>query len=285
MVFPEPPVSFLAVRVHDLSCTPSICALCAGYEGGEWRASQLADHAMEWLPEFCLSFDEITSLSSSNALKLIRKAARLVYQTDNYKNRGEFGELFLHIILRQVYGSIPAIQKIYFKDSANSTVKGFDSVHVIERDGKFELWIGEVKFYSNAARAIIEVIKEIVEHTAIDYIKNEKIFISNMLSQNHPFYSKLKQLLDQNTSIDDLFDCACIPILITYNSKVVKSHNKRDDEYSEKIEKEVLKIRNSLEKRLSTVKLPPIQIHLFLLPLKDKDTLVEQMDKKLKGLQ
>ena len=234
MTFPKPPKPFLDVRIRDLSCKPSICALCAGYEGGEWRSSELANHAIKWLPEFCLSLDEINSFSSSNALELIEKAARHIYNAPKHQNRGEFGELFLHIILRQVHNSIPAIQKIYFKDSVNSTVKGFDAVHVVENDGKFELWIGEVKFYSSASDAIRDVVDEIIEHTKIDYMKNEKMLILNKVDKKHDHYSKLESLLDSNTSIDDLFDCACIPILITYNSDVVKNHNKKTDEYIKK---------------------------------------------------
>src|ERR1035437_1518835 len=53
--FHEPiPPPFLYLRVQDLDLTPTITGLCAGYEGGEWRAKALADHMMEWLPEFAL---------------------------------------------------------------------------------------------------------------------------------------------------------------------------------------------------------------------------------------
>ena len=66
---------------------------------------------MEWLPEFCLNAQEVKSLHSGNALRMIREAARRVYQTEKYKNRGEFGEIFLHIALRQIYNSIPAMYR------------------------------------------------------------------------------------------------------------------------------------------------------------------------------
>ncbi|HHV6839753.1 TPA: HamA C-terminal domain-containing protein, partial [Haemophilus influenzae] len=181
MDYPKPPEPFLELKIHNLDSTPPISALCAGYECGEWRSSQLAEHAMEWLPEFCLTANELKSITSSNALKMIRKAAQLVYQTDKYKNRGEFGELFLHIVLRQIYGSIPAISKIYFKDAVNTTVKGFDAVHIININDTFELWLGEVKFYNNAGQAIRDVIDEIKIHTTQDYLKNEKMLLLNKI--------------------------------------------------------------------------------------------------------
>jgi hypothetical protein len=284
MPFPNPPEPFLSVEVHDISKSPTICALCAGYEGGKWRAKDLANHAMEWLPEFCLSTEELEGFKTGTAYKLIQKAARLVYQTDKYKLRGEFGELFLHIVLRQVHKSIPAITKMYWKDSVNSTIKGYDAVHVVETEEKLELWLGEVKFYNNASRAIRDVVDEIQRHVQIDYMKNEVALIAHKLDRNSPHYPRLSKLFDMNTSLDKIFDCACIPILITYDSSVLKTHTKATPEYSQDLANEVMLVRANLEKMLVQFPLP-MRVHLFLIPLNTKKTLQECLDGKLKGLQ
>lgn len=285
MDYPKPPEPFLAVKVHDLNANPQIAALCAGYEAEQWRATQLAEHVMEWLPEFCLNAQEVKSLHSGNALRMIREAARRVYQTEKYKNRGEFGEIFLHIALRQIYSSIPAISKIYFKDSVNSTVKGFDAVHVVRNDSTLELWLGEVKFYSDYNSAITDVIKELIEHTKYDYLRTEKMLLLSKIDTESSFYSELSKLLDPNTSLDDIFDCACIPILITYNSKTLKKHRKTTDEFNEELKNEILEINKKMFDKISEAKLPPIKVHLFLLPLQDKSILIDALDKELKGLQ
>lgn len=286
MDYPKPPEPFLELKIHNLDSTPPISALCAGYECGEWRSSQLAEHAMEWLPEFCLTANELKSITSSNALKMIRKAAQLVYQTDKYKNRGEFGELFLHIVLRQIYGSIPAISKIYFKDAVNTTVKGFDAVHIININDTFELWLGEVKFYNNAGQAIRDVIDEIKIHTTQDYLKNEKMLLLNKIDieQESPFYPILSKLLNDNTSLDELFDCACIPILITYDSKTLKKHAKTTEEFNIELEHEVMNVFNDFKNKISSLTIP-IKLHVFLLPLQEKSVLIEKLDKELKRLQ
>ena len=286
MAYPKPPEPFLELKIHNLDSTPPISALCAGYECGEWRSSQLAEHAMEWLPEFCLTANELKSITSSNALKMIRKAAQLVYQTGKYKNRGEFGELFLHIVLRQIYGSIPAISKIYFKDAVNTTVKGFDAVHIININDKFELWLGEVKFYNNARQAIRDVIDEIKFHTTQDYLKSEKMLLLNKIDieQESPFYPILSKLLNDNTSLDELFDCACIPILITYDSKTLKKHTKTTEEFNIELEHEVMNVFNYFKNKISALTIP-IKLHIFLLPLQEKSVLIEKLDKELKRLQ
>ena len=286
MDYPKPPEPFLELKIHNLDSTPPISALCAGYECGKWRASQLAEHTMEWLPEFCLTANELKSITSSNALRMIRKAAQLVYQTDKYKNRGEFGELFLHIVLRQIYGSIPAISKIYFKDAVNTTVKGFDAVHIININDTFELWLGEVKFYNNAGQAIRDVIDEIKFHTTQDYLKNEKMLLLNKINieQESPFYPVLSKLLNDNTSLDELFDCACIPILITYDSKTLKKHTKTTEEFNIELEHEVMNVFNDFKNKISALTIP-IKLHVFLLPLQEKSVLIQKLNEELKRSQ
>jgi hypothetical protein len=61
---------------------------------------------------------------------MLRAAAQRVYATKKFANRGEFGELLLHIAARQVFNTLPEI-KVYYKDADNDTVKGFDSVHAV----------------------------------------------------------------------------------------------------------------------------------------------------------
>lgn len=284
MSFPAPPDPFLSVVINDLTLDPTLCTLCAGYEGGQWRSEDLAEHAMEWLPEFCLSADELSDLNPGNALRLIRKAARIVYQTDKYKLRGEFGELFLHIALRQVHKSVPAISKLYWKDSVNSTVKGYDAVHVVELNGKLELWLGEVKFYSDANSAINEVVSEIKDHTGLQYMKNEVALIANKLDKQSAHYPTLSKLLHPNTSLDEVFDAACVPVLITYNSEALKSHSKSTPQYIEALKSEVDEILAKMTTKLNALSLP-VRVHLFLIPLNSKSNLVTHLDGSLKRLQ
>ncbi len=56
--------------------------------------------------------------------RMTKKAAQIVYNTTKYGSRGEFGETLLHIAIRQIYQTIPAVSKIYYKSAVNETVKG-----------------------------------------------------------------------------------------------------------------------------------------------------------------
>ena len=284
MRFPDPPKPFLSVKVKTLQLTPDLCALCAGYEGQKWRVEGFARHAMEWLPEFCFPAKELQTIQSGNMVSFLKKAAQIVYQTGKYDKRGEFGELFLHIALRQVHQSVPAITKIFYKDAVNNTVKGFDAVHVVAVGGKLELWLGEAKFYKKAEGAIRAVIKDIQLHTTIDFMKNEVALIINKLDPEAPHYERLMRLLDSNTSIDEVFDNACIPVLITYDSAVIEKHSKVTEAYNAAIEEEVMKLRSVFEEKLKGLSLA-IKVYLFLLPLGSKDSLIASMDEKLKAIQ
>ncbi|GFO65045.1 HamA C-terminal domain-containing protein [Geomonas paludis] len=285
------PDYFLSLVLHDHSGKGDDSALCAGFERGKWRNNQLADHVMEWLPEFALSHSELKEIGHHNAVRLTKKAARIIYQTDKYGSRGEFGELLLHIAIRQIYKTIPAISKIYYKSSVNKTVEGFDAVHVVKKDQHLELWIGETKFYNDITRAIDDVCDEIITHLETDYLKNEFILIRNKIDPAWPEANSLNDLLDGNHSLDEVFKKACIPVLLTYDSDVVRNTSKSDDEYLDNIRKEMSaafkKMRMKLEKKYEAQfkeKLP-LTVHVIFIPLHEKVALVTALHSKLKALQ
>lgn len=277
----QQPAPFLNVRVYDLSAQPSIIGLCVGYELGEWRNSQFADHLMEWLPEFSLTHSEVESLHSGNMVALIREAAKKVYKSQKFQSRGEFGELILHAAIRQVFGSLPAISKIYYKTARNDTVKGFDAVHVVAGQDGLELWLGEAKFYQRISAAIKDVVVELQQHFGRDYLRDEFLLLTGKIDSNWPHADELKKLLSPNTSLDEVFKRVCIPVLLTYDSKCIAGHTECNEGYVKDFVAEVEKVYQEF----ASNKLPPVVIHLFLLPLHYKKELIAELDKKLKGWQ
>lgn len=93
-----------------------------GFEQNEFRLKPLVDVIRRVIPEFALGYYEGSSIPLTEVVDKVEEAARTVYTTDNYKTRGEFGELILHLLLRDFCNSIPLISKIYFKDSHNVTI-------------------------------------------------------------------------------------------------------------------------------------------------------------------
>ncbi len=79
------------------------------------------------------------------------------------------------------------------------------------------------------------------------------------------------------------FDRACIPVLLTYDSKVIAKFDKNCEEYIEEITNEFdLLYKRFIENISDNV---PLTVHLFLLPLKTKADLISCFDGWLKQLQ
>lgn len=272
-----------ALVVHHEDGNRDLNGLCAGFEMKSWRKEQLVDHLMDYIPEFALTYSERESIDPRNIRRMLMNAAKAIYTSEKYQKRGEFGELLLHVVIRELYDTIPAISKIYYKDGPNETVKGFDAVHVVCHDEELELWLGEVKFYTDINRAINDVAQEIFDHIKCDYLRTEFIAIKNKIDSKWPHAERLNLLLDPNTSLDVVFDKACIPVLLTYDSNVIAKYDKSTEEYLAEIKAEFEFLYGKFVEKISNK--VQLTIHLFLLPLKTKAELVSCFDQKLKQLQ
>lgn len=274
---------FFKVIVHREDGNRDLNGLCAGFEFKSWRKEQLVDYLVDYIPEFALTHSELERIDVRDMRRMLKNAASAIYQSDKYKNRGEFGELILHVVIREIYNTIPAISKIYYKDGPNDTVKGFDAVHIVNKENGLELWLGEVKFYKEINQAINDVVTEIFEHIKRDYLRNEFIAIKNKIDKKWPHAEKLEMLLDPNTSLDAVFNQACIPVLLTYDSSVLAKYEESSAEYLVEITAEFNKLYERFVDKISDK--VPLTVHLFLLPLNTKDELTMYFDKKLKQLQ
>lgn len=212
----------------------------------------------------------------------LRDAAITVYDTDKYDRRGEFGELILHALMREVVKTEPAISKIYFKDSVNNTVKGFDAVHVLDTANGIELWLGEVKFYKNASQAVDDVVAELELHFQDDYLKKEFMLISRKLDQSWSGTEGLKKLLNSNLTLDKVVEAIVVPVLLTYESEVCQSFQKTCDEYVKELRQELLKVHKRFVQKNVVVK---VRIELFLFPMFSKQSLLDELHKRLRAAQ
>lgn len=274
------PEGFFEVRVHDQGLDPTLLALCASFDAGAWRAEAFVDYLFDYVPEFALSYSELKNFHSGTGRALLRKAALIMYQSDKYRRRGEFGELILHAALREVLNTEPAISKVFFKGSVDETVHGFDCVH-IAHDGTrgLQLLLGEVKFYADVSSAISAVVGELEDHLGRDYMRDECMLIANRLDPQWPHAAALKKLISERRPLDEIFGSVRIPVLLTYESKSVAGHTAPDAAYLAALETEV----RSLHARFASKTLPKhVSIDFILVPLLNKAAFVGELDRKLK---
>lgn len=273
------PKTFFNVRVHDTGLEPTLLALCASYDDGQWRAEEFCDFLFEYMPEFALSHSELRKFNGATAVRLIRRAAKSIYKSEKFKARGEFGELILHAALREVFDTEPAVSKIFYKSSRNQTVHGFDSVHVTFLEDKLQLLLGEAKFYTRIGKAIDAVVGELELHTDRDYLRDECMIIANHFDEQWPYTSALRDLIDEGRPLDDIFADIRMPVLLTYDSAAVGGHTAPTAEYLVALEEEVRTHHGTF----SDCELPSdVKVDLILVPLFSKKEFVAELDRKLK---
>jgi len=278
------PDTILEVVLVELDPQFALTGVHAGYEDASWRLTHLVDDLIKWCADWVLTRKELEDFNSANGVELFAKALSRVYKTHIIDRRGEPGELLLHILLRKIMASERAISRIYLKDAANDTVKGFDGVHVVEIDGDdLELWLGESKFYASASGAATAAVDSLREHLAADYLRTEFLAISDKLDETWEHTQAIKDLVAQRRSLDDIFQSIVIPIFATYDSDVTARHDAVSEAYVTLLQEELRQQWAVFRGSIEAGGLPrKIRAHLFLLPTNTKKALLLEFDRRLK---
>jgi hypothetical protein len=276
--FPEP---FLEVRVSALA-PPPLNALCAGYEAKRWRARQLGEHLFQWIPFAALSQEFQLKFAAHNFLEMLRVAAAHIYATQKSEQRGELGELLLHLACIQQFGTLPVLCKLILKTSRNDTVKGFDGVHLIPVGDDVELWLGESKFYVDGKQAIREAIESIEQHIAPEFLSAEKAMLIGHIAPDVPNRAAVVKAFQSHTSSDELLRRAVFPVLIAYESTAVKSFQEVTQEYIDSLSSEVKELGMYFSERAPAARL---KIQLIFVPMGSKAEVVAAFDKMVEAFQ
>jgi hypothetical protein len=272
-------VALLSATVDDATVDPALMALTVDYEARRWRAEALARHLLDWVLDYALRHDERTELSAGRAIEIARKAVRATF--GNGGDRGVPGEILLHAICRQFFGSDTVINKVWFKTAANDTYKGFDAVHCVHDGDLLQLWLGEAKFYRDVSKAIRSALSDLEEHLEGDYLRAEFALIADKIDDSHPHSDELRRLMHPNTSLDAVFDRIVVPVLVTYDSDATLAHERDCPEYRADLEAEVRRAWMRFGRGLDTNL--PVTVRLFLVPLATKSALLRALDQELAG--
>ncbi|OMC75830.1 hypothetical protein BK121_03385 [Paenibacillus odorifer] len=276
----------------------------------EYRWLNLINVLQEVIPEFAFGFHKNENIAISKATpSFICEAAKAIYKIQEfeevrriyleldsyiedddikskYLKRGEFGELVLHLLLRDFHHTIPLLSKIYFKDSFGATVHGFDAVH-IQPETK-TLWLGESKLYSDGKKGILALVEDIVQHFNRDYMNDEFVLISKKveLFGNIPEKDYWLNLMDKNAKLIDQFESISIPLVCTYSSDLFGYYSdEKDPAFLNEYENEVRELKALFDKHNKHQLKPYLNIVLMLFPVKSKTELVKKLHRRLAHLQ
>lgn len=262
--------------------SPGSCICCAGFELGKWRTEPLAMHLIEWLPDYALAEDELR-LHHGNAYVKLREAAVRVYTSNHYERRGEPGEIALHAVCRDFFNTVPIAPRVFYKSSSNDPVKSFDLVHArFPGENRFEIWLGEAKFYTDSAQAIAAAIASVTDHIRQGFLTREKLLLGPQISRTTPHYEDVMKVFRTQTSIDEFLKASVFVIGILSDSPAVQAASAKCDAYVAAALAEL----NTLLTSLNSADFgTPLRLLLVYVPLASKAQLAEAFDKRLKGLQ
>lgn len=273
-----------------------------------YQLKDLVDLLVDVIPEFAFGFHEGSSWRTPKVIKLTREAAKSIYKIKEfeetkkiyqsgdwiadddprkqYLRRGEFGELILHLLLRDFHRTIPLLSKIYFKDAYGSTVHGFDAVH-FHPDAK-TLWLGESKLYINGKNGVKALIADIKEHFKRDYLRDEFAIISKKIKPYDNIVEKQRclEIMDEHTKLMTLCESVTLPLLCTYTSDLFTIFDdETSGEFITAYKKEVRELKKYFDLNNDHPLKTKLNIILFLFPVQCKNKLVKELHERLHYLQ
>lgn len=272
-----------------------------------YRIKPLIDKITQVLYEFAFGFHEGEVTDNKEIFTKLVEAAQSIYKIDGFQKakdlylndgaitddvhdkflrRGEFGELILHLLLRDFHNTIPLLSKVYFKDSFGHTVHGFDAVH-IEPKSK-TLWLGESKLYTDGKAGVKALIQDIEDHFKSDYLNSEFLIISKKLKHfdNIPEKDDWLDLMSKSTKLIDQLASINIPLLCTYNCNLFSSHSDENtSEFIAEYEKEMRELKKYFDDNYNHSLKTKLNIILILFPVQNKVELVKGLHNKLSTIQ
>ena len=258
------------------------------------------------IPFFALGQDKALEISKDSPRKAVKQGIKLLYDIkeireankeyltnpklkfdDKYLKRGEFGELILYYLLQEKLGKPQLISKLYFKDSYNSVVHGFDAVH-FDKNSK-ELWIGESKFYINKNSALRDLVDDLYKHFNIDFFNQEFAIIKRRFGDLGIQDDDINTLVDPQTKLLSKIININACFFALFDSEIVNSFSyevgtdKPSQQFLDVLKKAVEKTKVDFDKKISTyLYKDKLKIHLFLFPVNSKYELIQALHEKLK---
>ena len=299
----------ILLRINESDLNSFLIDTDIGDDGiRKYMLEEFAKVVMEVIPEYVFAHYENEEINDLNAVSKLREAAHSIYkikefelmrryylygdleakqELDNssYKNRGEFGELILHFLLRDFKGTMPLISKVYFKDSSGVPAHGFDTVHISPNEKV--LWLGESKFYSNGKVGIKKLLEDLEEHFKKEYLDEQFIIIKKNLECNEiPQRQRWIEELSNCNKLGDKLNMINIPMLCTYENDIYTKFEDLNEadaiNYHELNVRELKKYfddenKHPLKSRLNVI--------LLLFPVKNKKELITLLHEKLWHMQ
>lgn len=247
------------------------------YEEGKYRQSELKNIVRDALPHFALTPSEYEEYSRSGDDGEKYRLAWSRISKRKKTSKGDYGELFLFLILKVFFNSEKLVTKVKLK-TGNQEVFGYDCAHFTIEDDEPILWLGESKFYNNFSNAVSQAFLSLKEHCCVSFTKDEFSFLEPHIEVNKDFkhYEKLREKLKAIGSFDDLK--IKVPVFITYDSDKIKNHTTSiSEEFLSEFQLEFADKCNSIEGRSINLN-SNFELLFIILPLESVQQIKNEID-------
>lgn len=266
-----------------------ILSLINDFEDGAWREEHFQNFIWDNIAETALSVKEREKLISKqhSFLTTAAKNLRLTDKPDDVGGGSELAEILLYGIMRNYFGALPVVPKIFYKQNVNDYAKGADSVHIVINGSDFTIWFGEAKFYNSIEDArLTEIVKSVGNALQTDKLKKENSIITNLsdidlVIKDSSLSKSIKGTLAAKLSIDLIKPRLHVPIMILHECDITRACKTMSDKYRNEIlifhkERAEAYFKKQITKLSSTVNLySKIQFHIILFPVPSKKNIVK----------
>ena len=328
--------------IHQHFSEADLRTYFVGFDFGEFRYDSLTELLMDSIVDFAFGYhtgilkkyDRRKLIEAAKSIYNIKeyKEAKRIYVDDDkcindceieieekYLKRGEFGELILHLLLRDFAETIPLVSKIHFKDTDGATVHGFDLVHIgsdVNNPDNNSLFFGESKLYSRkkgnaGSHGITDLIEDIESHFNKDFLyreialigkkkyafippdeyedKNTEQEYQEFLLKKKYWFNKLSEVEQKNAKLQDFLKSVTIPLVCTYQSELFDSHSdETSDEFIKEYEAEMKTLYDLFKVKMGNIKdktgepiKTDLNVLLILFPIPNKKELLKRLHSKL----
>ncbi|MBB4818258.1 hypothetical protein HNP29_001634 [Pseudomonas alcaligenes] len=278
----------------SLAQKKKVLSIVNDFEDGKWRFLKFQNYIWDNISQTTLSARERVSLGNNHST-VLHEAAKKLRLTDKAGDPGkgsELAEIILYGIMKDRYGALPVVPKIFYKQNSNDYAKGADSVHIVVDGDDFTLWFGEAKFYTDIEDARLAAIIQSVENSLdTGKLKKENSIISNVsdideLDLDPDLASKIKSALSNKNSIDSIKPKLNIPILLLHQCATTKAEKSLTQPYRDSIttyhtdraiayfSKQIGSLKDKIHLYSS------ISFHIILFPVPEKKKIVDKFIKK-----
>lgn len=275
---PEDPFLTEFHYISQLEINRTLSGFDAAYENKQWRCEQLVEHLIGWLPELALCPSELVDITPHNLHAKLSRAIRQVKRNAGVNFKSTVADLLLHIVLRHKFNTEPIGAKLFQKGT--SGIEPYGNAHILHRTSGDELWLGRstVASATDYDTTVDLVISQLEDSLDSKLLKDEREIILTLRQPRHLHPTSLDQALSRNASVDLLVKVLCIPILIGYDSTVLKDGYR--DDYITHLTDEVNARYASLAPSLPSC-LTRVKVHLFFIPIECVETLTTKFATQL----